>query len=120
LTELQIIDLGEVPAYSPVERIRGVPLFGDKAMITLVTFDPIAEAPPHSHPQEQLGVVVSGSVFIIERDDEHEVGPMMGYAIPSGVEHGARAGDQGAVVVEAFHPLRQDPGRQRRPEPDRV
>jgi quercetin dioxygenase-like cupin family protein len=33
---------------------------GEKLMLSLVTLEPNAAVPPHSHPHEQMGMLVSG------------------------------------------------------------
>lgn len=108
MSAVEVVRFAEVEGYSPVAGVTGVPLFGDSAMAVLVTFEPDAVAPMHSHDQEQLCIVLDGLEILIVDGTEYEIEPMMGYAIPGDVEHGARAGSDGAVAIEIFHPLRQD------------
>jgi quercetin dioxygenase-like cupin family protein len=88
--------------------VTGRPLFGEGAMINLIEFEPNAEVPLHSHPHEQLGLVLRGVQVLIVDGVEHPLGPMDCYVLPGGVEHGARCGPDGATVVDVFQPVRDD------------
>lgn len=104
----QIVDFTTLRGFSPAAGVHGKPLFGDQVQLTLVEFAPGAAAPIHTHPQEQLSIVLRGTEILIVDGDEHELHALHGYAMPSGHPHGARAGRDGALVLEVFHPLRQD------------
>jgi quercetin dioxygenase-like cupin family protein len=109
MSEFRVLDFEDPPfTFDMVEGVKGIPLFGTNAMITLVTLAPNVDVPPHSHPEEQLGIVLSGSNTMIVEGVEHEIGPMQGYAIPGSVPHGARAGAKGATMIEVFQPIRSD------------
>jgi quercetin dioxygenase-like cupin family protein len=88
--------------------VTGRPLFGEGAMINLIEFEPNAEVPLHSHPHEQLGLVLRGVQVLIVDGVEHPLGPMECYVLPGGVEHAARCGPEGATVVDVFQPVRDD------------
>lgn len=88
--------------------VRMYPLFGEGAMLMLVELEPNAVVPPHSHPHEQLGLVLSGSISFDIGGERRQLGPDGAYRVPGGVEHGAVAGPQGCRVVDVFHPVRED------------
>ena len=98
----------EIHAFELVAGVTGRPLFGERAMINLIEFEPHAEVPLHSHPHEQLGFVLRGEQVLIVGGVEHPLGPMECYVLPGGVEHAARAGAEGASVVDVFQPVRED------------
>lgn len=87
--------------------VRAKPLFGDGAMLNMLEFEPGAGVPAHSHPHEQLGVVLSGELVLTVQGVEHRLGPNDGYQIPGGVEHAARA-DGFCRVLDIFQPVRED------------
>lgn len=64
--------------------------------------------PLHSHPHEQLGLILSGSMTMVVDGEAHECGLMDAYVLPGGVEHGGTAGPQGATVLDVFVPVRED------------
>lgn len=84
------------------------PLAGQQMLMTRAELDPDTEVPTHSHPHEQLGLVVEGDLDFWIADEERALKPGDMYAIPGGTPHGCRTGRQRVVVVEAFHPVREE------------
>jgi quercetin dioxygenase-like cupin family protein len=81
---------------------------GEKLMFSLVTLEPGAVVPAHSHPHEQLGMMVSGTMeFTIAGETRLLTGNEM-YLVPGGVPHAAKAGPGGAVALDAFAPPREE------------
>ncbi len=66
-----------------------------------------SEVPIHAHPHDQAGYVVSGEAIMIIDGREYVCGPGDAYAIPGGVEHGARFRVD-TVIVDVFSPPRED------------
>ncbi len=83
-------------------------LFGERGMLNRVELEPGAEVARHSHPPEQLGLILSGSMTMVVGDESHECGPMDAFLLPGGVEHSATAGPDGATVLDVFVPVRED------------
>jgi quercetin dioxygenase-like cupin family protein len=83
-------------------------VFGERGMLNVVELQPGAEVPLHSHPHEQLGLILSGSMTMVVDGEAHECGLMDAYVLPGGVEHGGTAGPQGATVLDVFVPVRED------------
>ena len=81
---------------------------GEKLMFSLVTLEPGAVVPTHTHPHEQMGMLVSGTMeFTISGETRTLSGNEM-YLVPGGVPHAAKAGPQGAVALDAFSPPREE------------
>jgi len=81
---------------------------GEKLMFSLVTLAPDAVVPTHTHPHEQIGMMVSGTMeFTIEGETRALSGNEM-YLVPGGVPHAAKAGPGGAVALDAFSPPREE------------
>jgi quercetin dioxygenase-like cupin family protein len=80
---------------------------GDDVMVVQFTIQAGAEVPPHTHPHEQVGHVVSGRMQFRIGDEVRELGPGDGYSVPGGVTHGA-TGVTETVAVDSFHPVRDD------------
>jgi quercetin dioxygenase-like cupin family protein len=83
-------------------------VWGEKGMLNVVELQPGATVAFHAHPHEQLGLVLTGSITMTVGGATRECGPMDAYVVPGDVEHGATAGPQGATVVDAFVPVRED------------
>jgi quercetin dioxygenase-like cupin family protein len=108
LMEPQFVRFDDVPAFALAEGVSGRPLFGEGAMLNLIEFEPGATVPLHSHPHEQLGIVLRGMQALVVDGVAHELGPMEGYVLPGGVEHSAYCGPEGATVLDVFQPVRED------------
>ena len=76
--------------------------------MAVVELDPLSVVPEHRHENEQLGVVLSGSLVfrIAEEARELEAGAL--YRIPANTPHSVETGARGAVVVDIFSPVRDD------------
>ena len=104
----QFLRLDAVRAFELAEGVSGQPLFGEGAMLNLIRFEPGATVPLHSHPHEQLGIVLEGMQALVVEGEAHELGPLEAYVIPGGVEHSAYCGPNGALVLDVFTPVRED------------
>ena len=51
-------------------------------MINVIEFGPGSTVPAHSHPHEQLGIVLRGMQALVIDGVAHELGPMEGYVLP--------------------------------------
>jgi quercetin dioxygenase-like cupin family protein len=80
---------------------------GEMAMLSVVSFEPFSEGSIHSHPEEQWGVLLEGSGLRIQDGVEVPVGQGDFWRTPGGVEHGFRAGPDGAKVLDIFAPPRE-------------
>lgn len=83
-------------------------LFGEGAMLNLVELEPNAVVARHSHPHEQLGLMLRGSMTLVVGGADHPLEEMDAYMLPGGVEHEGIAGAQGALVLDVFRPVRED------------
>ena len=83
-------------------------LAGQQMMLSLVEFEPGAVVPRHSHPHEQMGLLLEGELEFFVGDERYVARPGDMWRIPGGVEHGVTAGDQPAKALDVFHPVRED------------
>ena len=104
----QFVRLDAVRAFELAAGVSGRPLFGEGAMLNLIRFEPGSEVPLHSHPHEQLGIVLEGMQALVVDGVAHELGPYEAYVLPGGVEHSAYCGSDGALVLDVFTPVRED------------
>jgi quercetin dioxygenase-like cupin family protein len=104
----QFVRLDAVRAFELARGVSGRPLFGDGAMLNLIRFEPGATVPLHSHPHEQLGIVLEGMQGLVVEGEAHELGPLEAYVIPGSVEHSAYCGPEGSLVLDVFTPVRED------------
>ncbi len=92
---------------------------GARTTLAVIDLEPGAHVPEHRHDNEQLGVLIRGSMRFRIGDETRELGPGHTWRILSNVPHEVTAGPQGAVAIESFTPVRGDwaglervPGRQ--------
>ena len=81
---------------------------GQQMMLSLVEMQPHAVVEEHSHPHEQVGLMLAGEAdFTIGGEALHvTVGQM--WKIPGGVLHKVVAGPQGVRALDVFNPPRAD------------
>ena len=106
--EPQFVRFDDIRPFELVAGVTGRPLFGDGAMINMIELEVGSVVPLHSHPHEQLGIVLRGMQALVVDGVAHEFGPMEGYVLPGGVEHSAYCGPEGALVLDIFCPVRED------------
>lgn len=79
---------------------------GDRAMLSVVRFEPNAEGRMHHHPEEQWGILLEGSAVRIQGGEEVPVAKDDFWRTPPNVPHTMRAGPAGALVLDVFSPPR--------------
>jgi quercetin dioxygenase-like cupin family protein len=90
---------------------------GERMTLAVVELEPDAQVAEHSHDNEQLAIVLHGSMTLRVDAEERELAPGDTYRIDSNVPHAARAGSEGAVVIDVFAPTRADWDSAERIEP---
>jgi quercetin dioxygenase-like cupin family protein len=111
-------DLAGIGPVDIWEGVRARILDGDLCSLAVVELDPASVVAEHAHPNEQLGLVVSGSVSFRVADETRELGPGGTWRIPPNTPHEVHAGPEGAVVVDLFAPARDDWAALERSEPE--
>jgi quercetin dioxygenase-like cupin family protein len=81
---------------------------GDKIMLSLVELEPHSVVDAHSHPHEQLGMLLEGEVTFTVGDQQQLLRPGDMWRIPGGVVHGLVTGGSKARALDVFHPVRTD------------
>ena len=81
---------------------------GQELMLSLVEMEPHSVVEPHSHPHEQVGLMLSGMAEFTIGDETQTIGPGQMWRIPGGVIHKVVAGDQPVRALDVFHPIRDD------------
>jgi quercetin dioxygenase-like cupin family protein len=68
-----------------------------------------ARKPPHSHPFDQLVLILSGTLGMQVGDDEFVMGPGTAMRIPANVPHtGWTIGEEVVLNIDVFAPARED------------
>lgn len=82
-------------------------VYGKNTLMTQFKLKEGAVIPPHRHPHEQTGYLVSGRMRMRIDVNVHELEPGDAWCIPGEVEHGANVLED-TVAVEVFSPVRED------------
>jgi quercetin dioxygenase-like cupin family protein len=81
---------------------------GERMTLAIVEIAPGKRVPQHAHDNEQIGFVIEGSVTFTVGDETRTLGPGGSWCIPSNVPHHVDVGPDGAIVAEAYAPIRAD------------
>jgi quercetin dioxygenase-like cupin family protein len=101
----------EVAAIRPQGIWNGVSVravHGERITLGVVELDPGSVVPEHSHENEQLGMVLSGSLTFRVGEESRALGPGGTWRIPANTPHEVTTGPDGAVVIDVFAPTRDD------------
>ena len=101
-------DIARIAPQRIWDGIAGRVVHGERITLGAIELDPDVTLPEHSHEQEQLGIVLRGSLRFRIGDETRELGPGETWAIPANVPHEVQAGPEGAVVIDVFAPPRED------------
>jgi len=92
----------------PAPGVRRQMVVGERLMICRFTFEPFLETPEHSHPHEQMTLVMKGNVKFTIDGVEKIVSPGDVLHFPPNNRHGATMLDQEVVLIDIFSPIRED------------
>jgi quercetin dioxygenase-like cupin family protein len=81
---------------------------GNRMTLAVIELEPGSTVPEHRHDNEQLGVLIRGSMQFRVGDETRDLSPGDTWRILSSVPHAVTAGPQGALAVECFAPARSD------------
>ena len=98
----------QLSPFSPAPGIQVQPVIGESLMTCWIAMEPGAIVAEHSHVNEQLGVVVEGSVSITAAGETREMVVGDAYVVPTDLAHSGVAGADGVLLVETFVPIREE------------
>ena len=101
-------DAHAIPPQQIWDGVVGRAVQGEQATLALLELAPDSVVPEHSHPNEQLGICIEGSLTFRVGDETRELGPGGHVAHPRARPALVTTGPEGAVVVEVFSPARSD------------
>ncbi len=101
-------DIGAIAPQRIWDGVLGRTVHGERVTLTVVELDPDCIVPEHSHDNEQLGILVHGSLTFRVGEETRELEPGGTWRILANVPHEVRTGPDGAVVIETFAPIRDD------------
>ncbi len=97
-----------IPVEHLAEGIERQMIWGEHLMVCRLQFAPRVVTAVHSHPHEQITLVERGSVRFTVDGQERVASAGDVLHFPPHVQHGATMLDDQVVLIDIFHPLRQD------------
>ncbi len=103
-----VTDWTKVAIEQPAPGIKRQMVVGKNLMMCRFTFDPFLVTAEHTHPHEQMTLVVKGKVkFIIEGEvNILSAGDVLHF--PPNNRHGATMLDEEVILIDIFAPIRED------------
>jgi quercetin dioxygenase-like cupin family protein len=114
-----VTDWSKVESRTINEGIRRQMVIGQKIMVCRFTFDPFVVTPEHTHPHEQITLVMKGKAKFTISGEERIVKEGDILHFPSHNLHGATMLDEEVVLIDIFSPIREDFLNGRKPPTDR-
>lgn len=105
---MYFLDVSKAKEKELAPGVRARLLWGDKIMLSFLDMGAGASVPLHSHPHEQMGIVLEGEFEFTIAGETRVVKEGDVYLVPGGVVHGARVLDRPARALDIFHPPREE------------
>ena len=103
-----VVEVSKVP---PVNLATGIDtnlVCGEDLTLSFATLAPHSAGKMHSHPHEQMAVILEGSVDFILSGKTYKLKPGDVIHVASNLEHTGITGDVTCKMVEVFTPARKD------------
>jgi quercetin dioxygenase-like cupin family protein len=101
-------DTASIPPQQIWDGIVARAVHGDLVTLSLIELDPATVVPEHAHENEQLGILLQGTLTFRIGDETRELRPGGTWCIRAFVPHGVTVGPAGAQLIEVFSPARSD------------
>src|SRR5438270_5895100 len=103
-----VTDWESIPFERIADGIDRQMVIGQNIMICRLRFDAHVDTPVHSHPHEQMTLVIKGKVKFTIAGSSVVVVPGDVLHFPPNQEHGATMLDEEVILVDIFSPIRED------------
>jgi quercetin dioxygenase-like cupin family protein len=88
--------------------VIGRSVHGEQVTLGVIELGPNAAVPEHNHHNEQVGLLLEGTLRLRIGQETRELARGAMWRIPADVPHAVDAGPDGAVIAEVFSPPRDD------------
>ena len=103
-----VTDWSHIKKENPAPGIQRQMVVGENVMMVRFTFEPFLVTPEHTHPHEQMTLVVQGKVKFFIEGEVKIVSPGDVLHFPPHNRHGATMLDEEVVLIDIFSPIRND------------
>ena len=101
-------EIAEIPVKTIAEGVKIKAIPGEKMTMVLFFLSPGAIIPEHSHPHEQVGAVLKGSLELTIGEERKVVKKGDAWSIPANVVHQGHCLDEETEIIEVFSPTREE------------
>jgi quercetin dioxygenase-like cupin family protein len=103
-----VTDWSKIPVEKTAEGIERQMVIGENMMMCRFRFAPFVATNEHSHPHEQMTLVVQGKVKFTISGEERilKAGDVLHF--PPHNRHGATMLDEEVILIDIFSPIRED------------
>ena len=105
---MPFISPDEIPKVELFPGGRSALVAGKNLLFSFIEMDDGAELPPHSHPEEQGGLLLTGCLRLKIGDEEKTLYPGDAFIVPPNVVHSGHVEDGPVNVLDTFAPPRSD------------
>jgi quercetin dioxygenase-like cupin family protein len=106
--EALVTNWKSVPVERPYAGIERQMVVGENVMICRFRFAPFLVTAEHSHPHEQMTLVIQGKVRFFIEGEERVVSPGNVLHFPPNSRHGATMMEDEVILIDIFSPIRED------------
>ena len=103
-----ITDWDKIPVENVSEGIERQMVVGQNMMVCRFRFAPNVVTPEHTHPHEQITMVMKGKVKFFVDGIPHMMSPGDVLHFPPHNLHGATMLDEEVILIDVFSPIRED------------
>jgi len=103
-----VTDWSKIPVEKTAEGIERQMVVGQNVMMCRFRFAPFVVTPEHTHPHEQMTLVMQGRVKFYISGEERIVAAGDVLHFPPHNRHGATMLDEEVILIDIFSPIRED------------
>jgi quercetin dioxygenase-like cupin family protein len=103
-----VTDWSKIPVEKTATGIERQMVVGQNVMMCRFRFAPFVVTSEHTHPHEQMTLVVQGKVKFIISGKEHILSAGDVIHFPPHNRHGATMLDEEVILIDIFSPIRED------------
>ena len=103
-----ITDWNKIPVEQTATGIERQMVVGQNVMMCRFRFAPFVVTPEHTHPHEQMTLVMQGKVKFFISGEEHILSAGDVIHFPPHNRHGATMLDGEVILIDIFSPIRED------------
>ena len=107
-TTALITDWTKVTVEHPAPGIKRQMVVGQNVMMVRFTFEPFLVTAEHTHPHEQMTLIIKGKVKFIIDGEVHILTAGDVLHFPPFNRHGATMLEEEVVLIDIFSPIRED------------